>query len=98
MRPDVFQDMNITFRYFVCLKKISVNSNVLSFNLKLFLTKVGIKCVVRNCWPKTFVVNVQSLETCKLSKYSIEISVAMRSHSGSLATNCLKADARYVNS
>ena len=29
--PDVFWDLNITFKYFVSLKK--VNSNILSFNL-----------------------------------------------------------------
>ena len=48
MRPDVFFDLNITFRYFVCLKEKSVNSNVLSFNLKLFRTKVDMKAVIRD--------------------------------------------------
>ena len=42
-RNDVFWDLNITFKYFVCLKKKSVNSNVLSLNLKLFRTEVDIK-------------------------------------------------------
>ena len=47
-RPDVFWDLNIAFNYFVCLKKKLVNSNVLSFNLKLFRTKVDIKSVIRD--------------------------------------------------
>ena len=56
-RPDVFWDLTITFKYFVCLKK-SVNSNVLSFNLKLFRTKVDIKSVIRNYLLRNYVVNV----------------------------------------
>ena len=39
--------LNITFKYFVCLKKKSVNNIGLSFNLKLFWTKVDIKSVIR---------------------------------------------------
>ena len=57
MRPDVFWDLNITFKYFLCLKK-TVNSNVLSLNLKLFRTKVDIKIVIRDYLPRNYVVNV----------------------------------------
>ena len=32
--------LNITFKYFVCLKKKSFNGNVVYFNLKLFWTKI----------------------------------------------------------
>ena len=46
-RHDVFWVLSITFKYFVCLKK-KVNSNVLSFNLKLFQAKVDIKSVIRD--------------------------------------------------
>ena len=70
-RPDVFWDLNITFKYFVCLKKKSVNSNV------------DIKSVIRDYSLRNYVVNVQPLKTCKLSKYSIEISEDPRSHLGS---------------
>ena len=56
--PDVFWDLNITFRYFFCLKKKSVNSNVLSFNLKLLQTKVDIKSVIGDYSLRNCVVNV----------------------------------------
>ena len=57
-RPDVFLDMNITFKYFLCVKKKTVNSNVLSLNLKLFQTKVDIKSVTREYLLRNYVVNV----------------------------------------
>ena len=57
-RPDVFWDLNITFKYFVCLKKGSVDSNVLSLNLKLFRTKVDTKSVIRDYSFRNYVVNV----------------------------------------
>ena len=57
---------------------MSVNSNVLSFNLKLFLTKVDIKSVIRDYSLRNYGVNVQYLKTCKLSKCSIEISLKTR--------------------
>ena len=63
-------------------EKKSVNSNILSFNLKLFRTKVDIKSVIRDYSLRNYVVNVQSLKTCKLSKCRIEISEDSRSHLG----------------
>ena len=54
----VFWDLNITFKYFFCLKKKTVNSNVLSLNLKLFRTKVDIKSVIRDYLLRNYVVNV----------------------------------------
>ena len=48
----------MTFKYFVSLKKKSVNINVVSFNLKLFRTKVDIKSVIRNYSLRNYVVNV----------------------------------------
>ena len=68
--------------------KKSVNSYLLSFNLKLFRTKVDIKSVIRNYSLGNYVVNVQSLKTCKLSECSIEIYEDLTSHLCSLATNC----------
>ena len=58
VRPDVFWDLNITFKYFVCLRKRSVDSNVLSLNLKLFRTKVDTKSVIRDYSFRNYVVNV----------------------------------------
>ena len=58
---------------FPLFEKISVNTNVLSFNLKLFRTKVDMKSLIRDYSLRIYVVNVQSLSTCK-SKCSIEIS------------------------
>ena len=99
VRIDVFWDLNITFRYFVCLKKKPVNSNVLSFSLKLFRTKVNIKSVIKDYSLRNCVVNWSKfLNTCKLSKCSIEISEDPMSHLGSWATSCPTSDARYVNS
>ena len=43
----LFWDLSITFKYFLWLEKRTVNSNVLSLNLKLFRTKVDIKSVIR---------------------------------------------------
>ena len=47
-----------TFKYFHCLKKKTVNKNVLSLNLKLFRTKVDIKSVIRDYLLRNYVVNV----------------------------------------
>ena len=55
---DVFLDLIITFKYFVCLKKIQSISNVFSFNLTLFRTKVDIKSVIRDYSLRNYVVNV----------------------------------------
>ena len=89
MRSDVFWDLKITFKYFGCLKTKSVNSNVLSLNLKLFRTKVDVKSVIRDYSFKNYVVNAKSFKTCQLSsKCSIEISQDPMSDLGSLATNC----------
>ena len=55
--PDVFCGLNITFRYFVCLKKKAVNSNALSFNLKLLRTKMDIKSVIRDYLLRNCVLN-----------------------------------------
>ena len=41
-----------------CLRKETVNSNVLSLNLKLFRTKVEIKSVIRDYLLGNYVVNV----------------------------------------
>ena len=82
-RPDVFWDLNIYVQILRLFEKKSVNSKVLSFILKLFRTKVDIKSVIRDYSLRNYVVNVQSLKTCKLSKYSIEISEDPRSHLGS---------------
>ena len=57
-RPGVFWDLNITFKYFLCLKKKTVNRNVPSLNLKLFRTKVNIKSVIRDYLLRNYVVNV----------------------------------------
>ena len=57
-RPDVFWDLNITLKYFLWLKKKTVNSNVLSLNLKLFRTKVDIKSLIRDYLLRNYVVNV----------------------------------------
>ena len=76
---DVFWNLNITFILSLFEKK-SVNSNVLSFNLKLFRTKVDIKSVIRDYSLRDYVVNVQYLKTCKLSECGIEISEDPRSH------------------
>ena len=57
-RPDIFWDLNIMFGYFLCLKKKTVNSNVLFFNLKLFQTKLDIKSVIRNYSLRNYIVNV----------------------------------------
>ena len=65
------------------LKKKSVNSNVVSFNLKLFRTKVDIKSVIRDYSLRNYVVIVQSLKTFKLSQCSDEISEDLRSNLGS---------------
>ena len=43
-RPGVLWDLNITFKYFLFVKR--VNSNVRSLYLKLFRTKVDIKSVI----------------------------------------------------
>ena len=40
------------------IKKKTVNSNVLSLNLKLFRTKVDIKSVIRDYLVRNYVVNV----------------------------------------
>ena len=56
-RPAIFWDLNITFKYFLCFKK-TVNSNVLSLNLKLFQTKVDIKSVIRDYLLRNYVVYV----------------------------------------
>ena len=50
-----------------CLRKETVNSNVLSLNLKLFRTKVEIKSVIRDYLLGDYVVNVWSFKTWKLS-------------------------------
>ena len=76
----------------------SVNSNVLSFSLKLFWTKVDIKSVVRDYSLRNYVVNVQYLKTCKLSKCSIEISEDSRSHLGFVGNKFPRSDACHVNS
>ena len=55
-RPDVFWDLNIRFKYFLCLKKKTVKSNVLSLNLKLFRTKVDIKSVNRDYLLRNYVL------------------------------------------
>ena len=57
-RPDVFWDLNITFKYFLCLKNKTVNRNVLSLNLKLFRTKVDIESAIRDYLLRNYVVNV----------------------------------------
>ena len=57
-RPDVFWDFSITFKYFLYLKKKTVDSNVLSLILKLFRTKVDIKSVIRDYFFRNYVVNV----------------------------------------
>ena len=57
-RPDVFWDLNTRFKYFLCLKKKTFNSNVLSLNLKLFRTKVDIKSVIIDYLLRNYVVNV----------------------------------------
>ena len=57
VKPDVFWDLNIRFKYLLCLEK-TVNSNVLSLNLKLFRTKVDIKSVIRDYLLRNYVVNV----------------------------------------
>ena len=57
-RPDVFRDLNITFKYFLCLKKKTVNSNVLFSNLKLFRTKADVKSVIRDYLLRNYVVYV----------------------------------------
>ena len=57
-RPDVIWDLNITFRYFICLKKKSVNSNTLSSKLKLFQTKVDIKSLIRDYSVRSYAVDV----------------------------------------
>ena len=49
---------NITFKYFSCLKKETVNSNVRSLNLTLFPTKVDIKSVIRDYLLRNYVTNV----------------------------------------
>ena len=56
--PDVFWDLNITFKYFVCLKKRSVDSNVLSLKLNYLRTKVDTKIVIRDYSFRNYVVNV----------------------------------------
>ena len=56
-RSDVFWDLNIMFRYFVCMKKESVNGKVLSFN-KYFRTKVNIKGIIRDYSLRNCVANV----------------------------------------
>ena len=35
---------------------------------------MNIKSAIRDYLPRNYVVNVKSFKTCKLSKYSIEIS------------------------
>ena len=65
-RPDVFWGLNIKFKYFVCLKKKSVNSNVLSFNLKLFQTTVDIKSVIGGYSLRNYFVNVQYLKNTRI--------------------------------
>ena len=47
-------------------KKKSFNSNVLSFNLKLFRTKVDIKSVIKDCSLRNYVVNVQYLKNMQI--------------------------------
>ena len=54
---DVFWDLNITFKYLVCLKRKTVSSHVLSLNLKLFRTTVDIKDVIRDYSLRNYVVN-----------------------------------------
>ena len=54
----MFWNLNFTFKYFLCLKKKTVNSNVLSLNFKLFRTKVDIKSVIRDYFLRNYVVNV----------------------------------------
>ena len=49
--------LHITFTYFLCLKKKTVNSNVLSLNLKLFQTKMDIKSVIRDYLLRNYVIN-----------------------------------------
>ena len=49
-------------------------------SVKLYLTKVDIKSVIRDYSLKNYVANVQSLKTCKLSKCSVEISEDPKSH------------------
>ena len=58
MRPHVFWDLNVKFKYFVCLKKKSVNNNLLFLNLKLFRTEVDVKSVIRDYSFRNYVVNV----------------------------------------
>ena len=56
---DIFWDyLNITFKYFRLFKKKLVNSNVLSFNLTLFRTKLDIKSIIRDYSLRNYVVNV----------------------------------------
>ena len=85
------------FRYFVCLKKISVSGNVLSFNLKLFWTKCIIKSVIRDYSLRNHVANVSYPKSCKLSEFSVEISEDPKSHLGS-STGCLKNSYNTGNS
>ena len=78
MRPDVFWDLKITLKYFLCLKK-TVNSNVLPLNLTLFRTKVDIKSVTRDYLLKNYVVNVYNL-----LKYANYLNAVLKS----LKTRC----------
>ena len=55
---------------------------------------MGIKSGIRDYLLRNYVVNVESFKTCKLSKYSIEISEDPMF----LGNKLLRSDARHVNS
>ena len=57
-KVDVFWDLNITFKYFVCLKKKSVNSKCTFFQFEIIQTKVDIKSVTKDYSLRNYVVNV----------------------------------------
>ena len=57
-KADVFWDLNIRFKYFVCLNTNQSIASVLSFSLKLFQTKVDIKIVIRDYSLRNYVLNV----------------------------------------
>ena len=69
-KPDVFWDVNITFKYFL-LK--TVNSNVLSLNLKLFRTEVDIKSVIRDYLLRNYFV------MSNLSKHANFLNTVLKS-------------------
>ena len=75
------------------IEKETVNSNVLSLNLKLFQRKVDIKSVIRNYLLRNYVVSL-IFEASKLSKRSFEISEDPMF----LGNKLPRSDAHHVNS